>query len=176
MRSFVVVMAAAVMGCGSTAPVEVSLSSASFATTGGNLFNCATPAQPADRNSIQTQGLGCEPQRNPDGNYSTTPVTIATRVGCGDGHGAILTLTCVGTGKDRTVSGTVGLAVTPDCNSSDSSGSTATTFAFQGLAPGASQTTPPLTSCADFDDICTTSDPCAFNDFTATVTITNAAP
>ena len=174
MRAFIVCgLVAWVAGCGSTEPAKVSLSSWSFSTSGSNLFNCSTPAQAADRNGIQTE-LGCQPNRNADGTFATTPVVVSTQVGCGDGHGAVVTISCAGTGTGRDITGSVTLSITADCGS-QTVGAGAATFAFQDIPPGGSQTSTPLAACGAFADFCTVTDACAFNEFAATVTVTNTA-
>ena len=70
------------IACGPPPVVEVSLTTASFATTGGNLFNCSTPAFAATAQALDKSTIGCSPTRNSDGTYSTTPVTVTTQVYC----------------------------------------------------------------------------------------------
>lgn len=166
----------AVTACSKPPPaVEVSLSSASFATTGGNLFNCGSPAQAATETSVARGGLACDPGRAPDGSLATKPVTVTEIVGCGDGQGALVTITCAGTGDGDHVTGSVTLAITPSC-SSDASAADPQTFVFQDVAPGATVTTPgALESCAVFDNVCSPSDTCAFNSFAADISVTNTS-
>lgn len=42
--------------------------------------------------------LVCNPIVNPDGSLSTTPQTTTQQVSCGDGHGAIVEVSCSGDG------------------------------------------------------------------------------
>jgi hypothetical protein len=171
----VAVIGSSVVGCGSTEAVVVTLSDWSFGTSGGNLFNCSTPAAPANRNGLSSTQVGCQPTLNSDGSYATTPVVVSEQLGCGDGHGAVVTVTCAGSGTGKSVVGTVALSISASCGSSDMGGATAG-FQFQDLGPGTTQTSPaPVSSCAVFDDLCNASDACAFNDFTATVTVENVA-
>jgi hypothetical protein len=167
-----VVMGAVASGCGSSHVVEVTLSSASFATSGGNLFNCSTPAGPANRDGVSTGVIGCNPIRNADGTYSTTPVTVTEQVGCGDGHGAMVTVTCAGTGNGHDVTGSVTLSISASCGSQEV-GDDPQTFVFQDIAATASQTGPAMASCSAFGDLCSPTDTCAFNSFQAGVTVTN---
>jgi hypothetical protein len=100
--------------------------------------------------------------------YASMPVVVTEQVGCGDGHGAVVTVTCAGSGTGRSVVGTVALTLTASCGSNDE-GEAAAGFQVQDLGPGTTQTSPtPLSSCGVFDDLCNASD-------TATVAVANAA-
>lgn len=157
----------------STAAVQVRLNTPAFGTTGGNLFNCSTPDQPANRHALTTDTVGCQPNQNPDGSFTTTPITVTKQVGCGDGHGALVVVTCAGTGTGTEVSGTVTLSLTSGC-SDTTIGADPQAFAFQNLAPGDVQTSPaPLDSCSVFGNLCGTSNACAFNSFAAQIAVTN---
>ncbi len=164
-----VVMTAA---CGSSPAVSATLADASFATSGGNLFNCTTPSRPATARSVSTDGMECSPKRAADGSFTTTPVTEIFKIGCGDGHGAFLTLTCAGDGKTRVVSGTATLSLLGSCDTPKQPPTSGQTFTFTDLAPGDTQSQP-LSDCAAFSNFCTVSDPCAFNELKASVSITN---
>lgn len=155
--------------------VQVTLNDPVFGTSGGNLFNCTTPDKPANNNAVTPTTLGCEPNRNPDGTFTTTPVTVSQKVGCGDGHGAWVLVTCQGTGNGRDVSGTVSITLTDSC-SDVKTATNQQSFAFQDVAPGAAQTSPELDSCSVFGNLCGTSQPCAFNSFGSAVTVTNTTP
>lgn len=170
-----VVALVASSACSAKAPpaVEVTLSNAVFGTTGGNLFNCGSPAYPATSQAVSSNLIACDPGRAPDGTLSATPVTVTSIVGCGDGQGALVTVTCAGTGVGNLATGTVSIAITPSCSSTDSAGDPQS-FSFQDLAPGATQSSPSsLDSCVVFSNLCGTSDPCAFNSFAADISVTN---
>jgi hypothetical protein len=167
----------AVMSACSVSPpaVRVTLTGPIFGTTGGNLFNCSTPDQPANRHDVTPTTIACEPNHNPDGTFTTTPVTVTQEVGCGDGHGAYVFVSCQGTGTGREVSGTVGIALTDSC----SDATTATneqSFAFQNMGPGETQTSAELDSCSVFGNLCGTSSPCSFNSFASSISVSNTSP
>ena len=165
-------LAALVGGCGSSHAVQVTLdSTSSFATTGGNLFNCSSPAQPATARALQHGPIGCEPERV-NGVFTTTPVIVKQSLGCGDGHGAIMTVTCAGTGNGDDVAVTVSIGVGSSCDAKNASTVDDQTITVADLAPQGSQTGQ-LQSCGAFEDFCTPTDACAFNAFSASVTITN---
>lgn len=165
-------LASLVGGCGSQRAVEVTLSSSSsFATTGGNLFNCSSPAQAATPHALGGGVIACEPEVV-SGKFTTTPVIVKKSLGCGDGHGAIVTVTCAGTGTGDDVAVTVSVALGSSCDASKATLIDEQAFTFTDLAPLASQTTQ-LASCADFDDFCTPSNACEFNAFQADITVTN---
>ncbi len=165
--------------CASSPPaVHVELGDASFATTGGNLFNCGSPAQPATPRALATS-IDCEPLLVADGTYATTPVTVTRQMGCGDGNGALVTVVCQGSGNGKNVSGSVTISVASSCSTDSKTtaqdGASPMTFAFQDVAPGAVQTSPALDSCASFSSFCPSSNDCAFNSFAATLSVTNTA-
>ncbi len=178
MRMFVLLGAALVvvpiaMGCGTSHAVEVRLVSPSYGTTGGNLFNCTTPDFPADQTTVDESVIACTPQPGANGTLSTTPVLVLAQVACSDGHGAVVTVSCAGTGTGHDITTTVTLSITPSCGSHDP-GSDPQSFTFADVAPADTQATPAtLSSCAVFDNICPTTNECAFNAFSATVSVTN---
>jgi hypothetical protein len=162
--------------CHSSPLVTVTLSNASFATTGGNLFNCTSPEQPADAQSLSTSGIDCNPAQMSKDVYSQTPVSSTYQLGCGDGNAAVLVVSCGAAdgGNADAFSGTVALGINPDCSPTDGGlPENAQVFAFGALAPGASQSQS-LSSCANYGNFCPTSNPCVFNVLNATVTVTNA--
>jgi len=164
-------LASVIAGCGSQRAVQVTLgTSSSFSTTGGNLFNCASPAQAATARALGHGPIACQPE-SVSGKLTTTPVTVKQSLGCGDGHGAIVTVTCAGTGNGDDVAVTVSVAIGSSCDV-NASLVDEQSFAFADLAPQASQTTQ-LASCADFEDFCTPTNACDFNAFQADVTVTN---
>ena len=167
-------MMAVCAACAASPPaVRVTLADASFGTSGGNLFNCTTPDRPANAHSVTPTTLGCEPDRNPDGTFTTQPVTVSQQVGCGDGHGALVTITCAGTGNGQAVSGTVSIALTGSCNDATTAVDVQA-FAFQNVAPGQTQSSPAdLQSCSVFGNLCGSSNDCAFNSFASGVTVEN---
>ncbi len=164
-------------GCSSPEIVVVHLSQTSFGTTGGNLFNCSTPAFPSDENGVVAEDIVCNPTRSADGTLSTTPVTVNQQMGCGDGHGALVTVTCAGTGSGDDVAVLVTLSITNSCgntNASTEPGDDPQTFAFADIAPGANAASPgALESCSVFGNLCGTSNACAFNDWSAAISVTN---
>ena len=165
-------LASVIAGCGSQRAVQVTLSStSSFATTGGNLFNCSSPAQAATPRALGHGPISCQPE-SVAGQFTTTPVIVKQSLGCGDGHGAIVTVTCAGTGNGDDVAVTVSVAIGSSCDAAKASPIDEQSFVFADLAPQASQTAQ-LASCADFDDFCTPTNACEFNAFQADVTVTN---
>jgi hypothetical protein len=154
--------------------VQVTLSGATFATTGGNLFNCGSPAQPATPQLLGDQTISCFLAANGDG-YTSAPSTSWQVMGCGDGNAAVVQVSCSGAPGSRDVSGTVTIAVASTCKAQELPAGAGTPFAFTALAPGAQQSSSSLSACADPNDMCTSSDACAFNQFTATVTVQNVA-
>lgn len=170
-----VVCGAIAPACGAHHTVEVTLSSGSFGTTGGNLFNCSTPSQPANVHAPERGPIYCEPERASDGTFTTTPVTVTEQVACNDGHGAVVSVTCMGTGTGQDVAVTVSVSIAATCESSPSVGSDPQSFAFQDVAPGMTLASPTLASCAVFDNLCPTSNACAFNEFQAEISVTNSA-
>jgi len=157
------------------AAVQVALNGAQFGTTGGNLFNCGSPAEPATFHSLSPTVIACDPGRAADGTLATQPATNTQIIGCGDGQGAVVTVTCAGTGVGNEVTGTVTIAIAPSCSSTDQQ-SDPQTFAFQNVAPGASQSSAAtLESCAVFDNLCNPSNACAFNSFAADISVTNTS-
>ncbi|HEX4516365.1 MAG TPA: hypothetical protein VH054_22610 [Polyangiaceae bacterium] len=165
-------LASVLAGCGSQRAVHVTLSStSSFATTGGNLFNCSDPAQAATPRALSGGSITCEPEVV-SGKFTTTPVIVKQSLGCGDGHGAIMTVTCAGTGNGDDVAVTVSVAIGSSCDASNANLVDEQPFTFADIAPQGSQTTQ-LAACADFDDFCTPTNTCEFNAFQADVTVTN---
>lgn len=159
--------------CAASPAVEVKLGTAAFDTTGGNLFNCSSPGEPAKPQRVSGDAIGCEPETAADGSFAPTPVTVTKIVGCGDGNGAVVTVTCFGNGKDRTVSGTVTLGISSSCSDATSVAD-AQSFAFQDVAPGdVATSSAPVESCAVFDNLCSTSQPCAFNSFSSQISVSN---
>jgi hypothetical protein len=163
--------AAIASGCGSPHAVEVTLATtSSFATTGGNLFNCSSPAQPATPRAL-THTVQCEPAVV-NGAFTTTPVTVTQSMGCGDGHAAIMTVTCAGTGTGNDVTVTVSVSIGSTCDAKNAATLDEHAFVFQDVAPADTQTTS-LASCADFDNACTPTNVCEFNAFKADISVTN---
>ena len=165
-------LSAVISGCGARHGIEVTLAStSSFSTTGGNLFNCSSPAQPATQRALGEGPIVCEPNEA-NGVFTPTPVTVVESLGCGDGHGALVTVTCAGTGTGHHVTVTVTVAIGSSCDVKTASSADPQTLTFQDVAPLAMQTTS-LASCADFDDLCTPTNACDFNAFQADITVTN---
>ncbi len=164
-------LASILAGCGSQRAVQVTLSStSSFATTGGNLFNCSEPAQAAVPRALGGGPIACEPEVV-GGKFTTTPIIVKQSLGCGDGHGAIVTVTCAGTGNGDDVAVTVSVALGSSCDASNASLIDEQAFTAE-LSPRASQTAQ-LASCGAFDDYCTPSNECDFNVFQADLVVTN---
>ncbi len=153
--------------------IKVALSGAAFATSGSNLFNCTTPAFPANGHGVSTGEIDCSPTRNHDGTYSTTPVIMTQEVGCGDGHGAAIIVTCAGIAGSTDITGSAELVLAPSCNKTSETGATnGEVLTFSDLASGASQSMS-LQSCGVFGNFCGSSNECAFNSFSATLTVTH---
>jgi hypothetical protein len=155
-------------GSGSSGAVTVTLSNTTFGTTGGNLYNCGSPARPSNIHSVNGS-FGCSLSQNADGSYSTTPVTETKRLGCSDGHGAWLVMTCAGTGAPHEVSGSVTLDLTSSCDAPSMAGGDMLTF--DKVAPGTPQMKG-LQDCAVFSSFCPSSNACAFNQLKADVSVT----
>jgi hypothetical protein len=165
-------LASVIAGCGSQRVVQVTLSTtSSFATTGGNLFNCSSPAEPATVRALGHGPIGCQPEVV-SGKFTTTPVIVRESLGCGDGHGAIVTVTCAGTGNGDDVAVTVSVAIGSSCDVKSATLVDEQAFTIADLAPQGSQTAP-LASCASFDDFCTPANACEFNALQTEVTVTN---
>jgi hypothetical protein len=172
-------------GCFPPPSATITLSGLSFGTTGGNLFNCGSPAQPANNQSISNEDssgnivVTCTPTPGSNGTFSTTPVTpFQGEVSCGDGHGAFISISCNGTGNpnDISINGSVTFSIENSCGSGIDS-SNANTFPFTGLLPGAAQSSFGLASCDRFSNACATGMPCNFNDFSATgINVVNLRP
>jgi hypothetical protein len=164
-------LACVMAGCGSQHGVEVTLSTtSSFATTGGNLFNCASPAQAATQRSLGHGPIICQPEVVA-GKFTTTPVTVKQSLGCGDGHGAIVTVTCAGTGNGDDVTANVSIAVGSSCDAN--SATLVDEKSFSGMFTPHSSSSTQLASCASFEDFCTPTNACDFNAFQADVTVEN---
>jgi hypothetical protein len=161
----------------------ITLSNVSFVTSGGNLFNCETPAQPATEQSIiglNANGqlvISCIPDRNPDGTLSQNAKTTQQQVSSGNGHGALVVVTCSGTGLPGNVAlnGSVTLDIEQNAGSGqvDTTGGNEETFSFTNLVPGLPQTTSGFQSCDVFSDACATGMQCLFNAFTADISVAN---
>jgi hypothetical protein len=159
--------------CGSPSPITISLSNASYATTGFNLFNCGSPAQPAVPRGLSTGGIECDPAMVANGVYA--PATATYGLACDDDNAAVLVVSCAASdgGSGNTLSGFVALGINPNCSPTDGGlPMHAQVFEFS-LAPGASQSQT-MRSCANFDDVCPSNDPCAFNALSAQVQVTNS--
>lgn len=169
-----IVVIAAMTACAAPHGVEVRLTNPDFGTTGGNLFNCSTPDFPADTHAVAGGAITCVPTSN-GATLSTTPVVVSEQMACGDGHGALVTVSCAGTGTGEDVTATVTISITASCDDHQP-GSDPSGFTFADVAPGDTQSSPSaLSSCAVFDNICPSTNDCAFNAFSATVSVTNMA-
>jgi hypothetical protein len=178
--------------------VEVVLSDAAFATTGVNLFNCSTPAQPPSPTSVSATPVVCNPLPEGSG-YSTTPVVVDQVVGYGNESAAVVQVTCSGTPASHDVSGSVLLAITSTVPGScaaaipdgglvpplpgpdggavlESDGGVGPAFDFDFVVPSGTTMSRPLGACAAFTNFCTPTNVCDFNAFSATVTLSNVGP
>jgi hypothetical protein len=174
-RALFIAAAGFISACRAPDVVQVTLTTSSFATSGGNLFNCTTPERPADSQTVNGSGIGCTPSRNADGTFSATPVTVTDQVGCSDGHGAVITVSCAGIPGSADVTGSVTLSLSPSCDQkSEEDASNGDVLTFPDLASGAAQAGS-LQACGVFGNICPTSNACAFNAFSATLTVTHVA-
>jgi hypothetical protein len=152
-----------------TPPITVSLSSDTFATSGSNLFNCGSPANPPDPAGLAGGSIGCTPEQDSNGSYSATPASVWKQLGCSDGHGALVVVTCGGMMGSNIITGSVSISVTQSC-SDQTPDPDAATFSYSntpGMSAGQS-----LQSCATFSNLCGTGDPCGFNAFAARVSVT----
>jgi hypothetical protein len=166
-----------------TAPPQatVNLAGVQFGTTGFNICSACNCI-----NSLPDATITCSPQLDANGAPTTTPVEVQQELGCSDGHGALVTVTCNGTTSSSGGSGGLGgldvgvtLNIEKDCGSffqtpNDSN----PTFTAVDVLPGQSSTN------SQFLDVCDafggTSGPCSifanggsctFNDFDANVTV-----
>lgn len=170
---FLVVLLAA---CGaSPSAITVTLPTSSFATSGGNVFNCTTPDMPPDRTRLRNEAIGCTPARNADGSWSKTPVTVFDELGCSDDHGALVVVTCAGGDGPGEVTGTVTISITSSCGQKTSQADNAQSFTYTNLAAGAT-TSQSLATCATFTNFCPTSNACGFNALSATVEVAGTPP
>ncbi len=182
--------------------VTVVLSTVSLCTSGGNLFNCLSPS--CNSQSITDIIIPCNPTPNPDGSISQSIVTVPPQqYGCGNGHGAVVQVTCQGTGQVGNIglSGSVALSVSDQCGTNQIDPCNVSTFTFADLLPGAAQfpncfgaacnpfpylsSTSPLgiESCSNPGSTCSPSgcppsgqdqeQSCPFNNFQALLTVEN---
>lgn len=163
-------VAATVLACssGPSGPVTVTLSNSTFGTTGGNLYNCGSPARPSKTYNVNGT-YGCGIGRNADGSFATSPVTETKKLGCSDGHGAWLVITCAGTGSPNEVTGTVTLDLSSNCDAPSMGGGQMMTF--EKLTTGAPKSQH-VQDCAVFSSFCPSSNACAFNQLAADVQVT----
>ena len=164
----------AFVACGPPPPaLEVSLSNDSFATSGGNLFNCTSPEFPPDKQALSAKTLECTPPEK-NGAFTGASETVSLQYGCGDGHGALIIATCRGDGSGA-MSGSVELVLTPDCGMTTADGGVEQVFGFTGLTAGATQSEA-TQACAAFTNFCPVDNPCAFNQFSATINLSRKDP
>jgi hypothetical protein len=172
-------------GCQPAPVVTITLSNIAFSTTGSNLFNCNSPAN-MNMQAIKGETNGqiiitCTPQFA-NGMVSTTQQPFSQEVSCGDGHGALFTGSCQGTGSaGNAVNGSLTFTIEDKCASGLVDSNNATTFTFTNLVPGAPQSSPgigpdrsvtnALSSCDSFSNACSVGNKCLFNDFKASVTV-----
>ena len=162
--------------------VTVKLNSLSFATTGFNICSaCNCPE------SLSDLTVTCNPIVSPDG--GVTPATVTQEVGCRDGHGALVSVTCspsthspadAGNGNaSRGIDVTVNVSLENSCG--DNTPVDTQTFTANDVLPGEPQVPSGnpggLLDACDFfggDDfpcsILANGGACTFNSFLANVT------
>jgi hypothetical protein len=112
--------------------------------------------------------LVCNPVVNPDGTVSTTPVTTFQQVSCGDGHGAVIEVSCSGDGTGdgvRQVVVQTSISVQCGTNLLDVNN---TQLISATMATG-DELTQPMDSCDSFSGACMG---CNFNSFSTELQIT----
>jgi hypothetical protein len=163
--------------------VTVDVTGAQFGTTGFNICSACNCFH-----SLPDTTITCTPLLTSSGAISTAPQTTQQELGCSDGHGALITVTCNGTTSTSGASGGMGgvdvsinLAIEKDCGSgfetvNDPSESTQN-FTATDMLPGQTQTTN-LLACDAFggtSGICSivaNGGSCTFNLFGAGFAIT----
>ncbi len=121
----------------------VTLSNIRFGTTGFNLCSPSNNAQPISGEDANGDiVVDCVPMMNPDGSVSTTVVNAsADEISCGDGHGALINISCSGTGipGSTTINAVVTISLEQNCGSHQENTSNAQTFIATNLVPGQPQ-------------------------------------
>jgi hypothetical protein len=165
--------------------LQVTLTNVLYGTTGSNFGNCGQPVGGANTH-IQNGMfvLDCTPTIV-NGVVSASPVTYTEQMGCGDGHAALLTISCFGSGQsgDPSLSGSVTMALSstfrglPLCpplpsgtmvsRSDYDDDNDDRTWSFSGVLRGAPQQFS-LDSCDEFSNVCA-GDGCNFNTFSADI-------
>jgi hypothetical protein len=158
--------AAALTACGPSGPsLELTVSSGVFATTGGNLFNCTSPTFPPNRHTLRNDKIVCTPKH---GSQASEVITVTDELACGDGHGALVVVTCT-TDAAGNIDGSVSISITSSCGDKTPA-SNADAFTFSGLALGSMQSQS-VASCAAFTNFCPSGDGCGFNQFNGTANL-----
>jgi hypothetical protein len=176
-------------GCQPAPVATVTLSNVSFGTTGGNGGNCGNPAQPANNNTINGENSNgdlvytCSPTPNSDGTFSTNPTTPNMyEVSCGNGHGALIAVSCSGNGTaDTVVNASVTFSIEGSCGSYQIDGNDQNIASFPDVVPGAPQSSSVASCAVAFGslgsfNLCATGNACGFNDFSANATVFNLSP
>jgi hypothetical protein len=152
--------------------VTVQLTSIAFATSSllDNFF-CNGPATPDDLPPVT---ITCEPQLNADGSISTNVVNVPPReLECSDhGRGALVEVSCSGTGTKGNISLNVSVTLAiDDCGALQDNNGNGNTVSFTNLVPGVAQVNGNA-SCDVFTHACA-EDACNTNSFFTFVTVSN---
>jgi hypothetical protein len=154
-------------GCGPSGPsLQLTVSNGNFATTGGNLFNCTSPDFPPNRHTLRNDTIVCRPNT---GSRAAETITVTDELACGDGHGALVVVTC-SADSAGVIAGSVTASVTSSCGTKTSDAD-ADGFMFTGLDVGATQSQT-LKSCGAFTNFCPSGDGCGFNQFNGSFNLT----
>lgn len=152
--------------CGPSGPqLQVTLTNGTFATTGGNLFNCTNPDFPPNRHTLRNDKIICTPHH---GSSASETVTVTDELACGDDHGALVLVTCSADSAGN-IAGSVTISLSTSCGDKTAAAN-AQAFSFTGLSAGATQSQT-LVACAAFTNFCPSGDGCGFNQFGGTVNL-----
>ncbi len=157
-------LALGLAACGPRPSLVVTLSDATFATTGGNLFNCTAPAFPPDKWTPSNGPIDCTPGST---TTESSPVIVSQQVACGDGHGALVVVSCFADGAGA-LAGSVELSITSSCGDHTSNAGNVQSFSFSGVTGSGTQTHS-LQACDTFTNFCPSGNACGFNQFGATL-------
>jgi hypothetical protein len=160
--------------CEPSPAVTFRFSPISFATTTDT--DCNNPPASQDKqviSGVDSSGaltLVCNPIVNPDGSISTTPQTTTEQVSCGDGHGAVVQVSCSGDGVvgDVVQQAVVQISISDQCGTNALDPNNTQAIQVFPLNPG-DTLTQPIDSCDAFSGSCMG---CNFNSFSTELQIT----